>query len=53
MVVFGGTQLLLSGQDHIQGSRVEGERDEKRKSERNYRGRERIRVKALLEERIE
>lgn len=27
MVVFGRMQLLLSGQDHIEGSRVEGERD--------------------------
>ncbi len=55
MVVFGRMQLLLSGQDHIEGSRVEGERDGKgkrRKSERNYRGRERMREKTLLEERI-
>lgn len=56
MVVFGGTQLLLSGRDHIEGSRVAGERDgegERGKSERSYRGRERIRGKALLEERME
>lgn len=40
MVVFGKTQLLLSGQDHIQGSRVEGERhgEEKRENQREITG---------------
>lgn len=56
MVVFGRMQLLLSGQDHVEGSRVEGESDgegEKGKSERNYRGRGGIRAKALLGGRME
>lgn len=37
MLVSSRIQLLLSGRDHTEGSRVEGERERERKSERNYR----------------
>lgn len=51
MVVFERTQLL-SGRDHIEGSRGEREKEMERKRGGNYRGRERIREKALFKERM-